>query len=51
VEAGKYDVMPADGSGQARMIAEKPLVAVPRDRYTYRPAPQALNPEHRRFFT
>jgi arylsulfatase len=26
VEAGKYDVMPVDGSGLARMVAEKPLV-------------------------
>ena len=39
VEAGKYDVMPIDGSGLARMIAEKPLVAAPRDRYIYGPAP------------
>ena len=29
VEAGKYDVMPIDGSGLARMIVEKPLLAAP----------------------
>ena len=42
MEAGKYDVMPVDGSGLARMIAEKPLVAAPRDRYTYRPGTQSV---------
>ena len=55
VEAGKYDVMPIDGSGLARMMAEKPLIALPRDRYTYRPntqsipnfaAPKVLNRPH-----
>jgi arylsulfatase len=35
VEAGKYGVMPIDGSGLARMIAEKPAAAPARDRYTY----------------
>src|SRR6266478_931825 len=34
VEAGKYNVMPVDGSGLARMVAEKPLAALPRDSYT-----------------
>jgi len=42
VEAGKYDVMPVDGSGLARMIAEKPLVAAPRDRYVYMPGTQSV---------
>ena len=42
VEAGKYDVMPVDGSGLARLVAEKPLVAVPRDSYTYRPGTQSI---------
>jgi arylsulfatase len=42
VEAGKYDVMPVDGSGLARMIAEKPLAAPPRDRCTYRPGTQSV---------
>ncbi len=41
-EAGKYDVMPIDGSGLARMVSEKPLVALPRDRYTYRPGTQSI---------
>ena len=34
--------MPIDGSGLARMIAEKPLVAAPRDSYTYRPDTQSI---------
>ena len=42
VEAGKYDVMPIDGSGLARMVSEKPLVAPPRNRYTYRPGTQSI---------
>jgi arylsulfatase A-like enzyme len=55
VEAGKYQVMPIDGSGLARMVAEKPLIALPRDRYTYLPntqsvpnaaAPRVLNRPH-----
>jgi arylsulfatase A-like enzyme len=55
VEAGKYDVLPIDGSGLARMVAEKPLVAPPRDHYTYRAgtqstpffaAPRVLNRPH-----
>jgi arylsulfatase len=55
VEAGKYDVMPIDGSGLPRMVADKPLIALPRDRYTYLPdtqsvpsfaAPKVLNRPH-----
>ncbi len=42
VEAGKYDVMPVDGSGLARVMGEKPLVAVPRESYTYRPGTQSV---------
>ena len=42
VEAGKYGVMPVDGSGLARIIAEKPLVSLPRDRYVYRPHTQSV---------
>ena len=42
VEAGKYDVMPVDGSGLARMAAEKPLAAAPRDRYVYMPGTQSV---------
>ena len=55
VEAGKYQVMPVDGSGLARVMGEKPLIALPRDRYTYLPntqsipnfaAPRVLNRPH-----
>ena len=42
VEAGKYDVMPVDGSGLARVMGEKPLVAVPRESYAYRPGTQSV---------
>jgi arylsulfatase len=41
-EAGKYGVMPIDGSGLARMISEKPLIAPPRDQYTLRPGTQPV---------
>ena len=55
VEAGKYGVLPIDGSGLGRMIAEKPAAAPDRDRYTYIPdtqsipffaAPRVLNRPH-----
>jgi len=55
VEAGKYNVMPVDGSALARIVVEKPLIALPRDSYTYRPntqsvpnfaAPKVLNRPH-----
>ena len=42
VEAGKYEVMPIDGSGLERMIAEKPAAAPPRARYTYMPNTQSV---------
>src|SRR6185312_8472215 len=42
VEAGKYGVMPLDGSGLARMVAEKPAAAPPRDSYTYMPNTQSV---------
>jgi arylsulfatase len=42
VEAGKYDVMPVDGSGLARFAAEKPLIAAPRDRFVYYPGTQSV---------
>jgi len=54
-EAGKYGVLPVDGSGLARMIAEKPLAAPVRDSCTYYPhtqsvpffaAPRVLNRPH-----
>jgi arylsulfatase len=47
--------MPIDGSGLARILAEKPTVSQPRDRYVYRPntqsvpfnaAPRVLNRPH-----
>ncbi len=41
-EAGKYDVLPVDGSGLARILAEKPLAAVPRKRYVYRSGTQSV---------
>jgi arylsulfatase A-like enzyme len=41
-EAGKYGVLPVDGSGVDRILAEKPLVALPRDRYVYRPDTQSI---------
>ncbi|MGZ4431651.1 MAG: sulfatase-like hydrolase/transferase, partial [Gaiellales bacterium] len=41
-EAGRYGVLPIDSSGLERMVAEKPLVAPPRDRYTYRPGTQSI---------
>ncbi len=55
VEAGRYGVLPIDGSGLPRMVVEKPMVAPPRERYTYRPgtesipffaAPKVLNRPH-----
>ncbi len=54
-EAGKYDVLPVDGSGLARFASEKPLVAAPRDSVAYFPntqsvpffaAPRVLNRPH-----
>ncbi len=41
-EAGKYGVLPIDGSGLARMIAEKPAAAPARDRFTYIPNTQSV---------
>ncbi len=55
VEAGKYNVLPIDGSAAARMMVERPQVARPRTSYTYRPgtqtvpfwvAPRVLNRPH-----
>ena len=42
VEAGKYDVMPVDGSALARLLVERPLLAAPRDRYVYYPHTQSV---------
>jgi len=41
-EAGKHGVLPIDGSGIARMVAEKPLVAPARDHYSLRPNTQSI---------
>ncbi|MHB1431353.1 MAG: arylsulfatase [Streptosporangiaceae bacterium] len=54
-EAGKYNVLPVDGSAVERLLAQRPQVAEPRDRYVYRPntqtvgffaAPRVLNRPH-----
>ncbi len=42
VEAGKYDVLPIDGSGAQRLMTERPQIALPRDTYTYRPGTQSV---------
>ncbi len=34
-EAGKYNVLPVDGSALARLLVERPMLAAPRDRYVY----------------
>ena len=41
-EAGKYDVLPVDGSGIARVLVEKPLLAPPRDSYVFFPETQSV---------
>ena len=43
VEAGKYKVMPLDGSLFIRVVAERPQVALPRKQYTFYPD---LSPVH-----
>ena len=43
VEAGKYKVMPLDGSLFIRVVAERPQVALPRNQYTFYPD---LSPVH-----
>ena len=54
-EAGKYNVLPVDGSVLNRLLVERPLLAAPRDRYVYYPdtqsvpnfaAPKVLNRPH-----
>ena len=54
-EAGKYNVLPLDGSVLDRMLVERPELAAPRDRYVYYPntqsvpnfaAPKLLNRPH-----
>jgi arylsulfatase A-like enzyme len=55
VEAGKYDVLPLDSRGVARLVEDRPQLAPPRDRYVYFPrtstvsnkiAPRVLNRAH-----
>jgi arylsulfatase len=41
-EAGKYNVLPLDGSAAERLMAERPQVAEPRAQYTYRPGTQTV---------
>jgi hypothetical protein len=41
-EAGKYNVLPLDGTAAERLMAERPQVAEPRTEYTYRPGTQTL---------
>jgi len=43
VEAGKYKVLPLDGTIFQRVVAERPQVALPRDQYTFYPD---LSPVH-----
>lgn len=42
VEAGKYNVLPVDGSALERMMVERPQVAEPRNQYVYRPGTQTV---------
>jgi arylsulfatase A-like enzyme len=43
-EAGKYKVLPLDGSVQQRLQAERPQIARPRERYTYYPGGAIVPP-------
>jgi arylsulfatase len=43
VEAGKYKVMPLDGTLFVRVVAERPQVSLPRNQYTFYPD---LSPVH-----
>jgi arylsulfatase len=55
VEAGKYDVLPIDGTAVSRLMTERPSIAEPRNQYILRPgtqtvpgfaAPRVLNRPH-----
>jgi arylsulfatase len=55
VEAGKYKVLPIDSRGTARLVEERPQLALPRSLYVYYPgtsvvankiAPRILNRPH-----
>jgi arylsulfatase len=41
-EAEKYNVMPIDGSGLARLLGGKPQIAAPRNQYVYRSGTQSV---------
>jgi arylsulfatase len=41
-EAGKYNVLPIDGSALTRLLVERPLLAPERDRYVYFPDTQSI---------
>ncbi|MDP2316520.1 MAG: arylsulfatase [Pseudomonadota bacterium] len=56
VEAGKFDVLPIDSRGVARLAEERPQISPDRNRYVYRPntsvvsnhvAPRVLNRAHK----
>jgi arylsulfatase A-like enzyme len=42
VEAGKFNVLPLDGSALERLITERPQIAEPRTSYTFRPGTQTV---------
>jgi len=42
VEAGRYNVLPIDSRGTARIADERPQIAVNRQRYTFYPHTQAM---------
>jgi arylsulfatase len=42
VEAGKYNVLPIDSRGTARLGEERPQIAVDRSKYVYYPGTQAV---------
>ena len=42
VEAGKYNVLPIDSRGVARIAEERPQISGPRSRYTYYPGTQVI---------
>ena len=42
VEAGKYNVLPLDGSALERLITERPQIAEPRTSYVFRPGTQTV---------
>jgi arylsulfatase A-like enzyme len=41
-EAGKYNVLPIDGRGTARLVEERPQLARPRDLYVYYPGTSSV---------